>query len=212
MHNDSLIYIADDHLLVAQGLSSLLNELGYTNIRLFVSGKDLYKALLSKKPDLVFLDIYMSDWDGITTLKEIRKVSLHLPCIIVSMMGEKKIVETCLAEKANAFLHKSCDADEVKQALLAIEMKNIFVSEKVISIQKSKKTNSISTYQLTEALSDREREVLEKLCDGLNYEQVASVLYISQNTVETHKKHLLQKFQVNSVSKMIALAYKHKMI
>jgi DNA-binding NarL/FixJ family response regulator len=58
-----LIYIADDHIMVAQGISSLLQQLGYTNIRIFTNGEEILKACNSKTPSLVFLDIYMPEGD-----------------------------------------------------------------------------------------------------------------------------------------------------
>jgi two-component system, NarL family, response regulator LiaR len=210
--NEQIVYIADDHRLVAQGFASLLQELGYEKIRLFENGKDLYKAALNIKPNLIFLDIYMAEWDGLTTLKEIRKQFPVLTCIVISMMAEKKIVEKCIEEGANAFLHKSCDLREIENALLAVENKKTYITSKVLQSNLSKKSKQISSYELVEPITDREQEVLEKLCDGLSYEEVATDLHISKSTVETHKKHLLHKFGVNSVSKMIALAFKHNMI
>lgn len=210
--SEQIVYIADDHKLVAQGFSSLLQELGFEKIRLFDSGKELYKAALNVKPHLVFLDIYMADWDGLTTLTEIRKSFPQLPCIIVSMVGEKKVIEKCISLGANAFLHKSCDLQEIKNALISIKNNKPYITSKLIQNNKIKSSTPISSYEFTEPISDRELEVLKKLCDGLNFEEIGHELFISKSTVETHKKRLLQKFNVNSVSKMIALSFKHNIV
>jgi DNA-binding NarL/FixJ family response regulator len=210
--NNPLVYIADDHVMVAQGFSSLLHEQNITNIRIFSSGKDLYKACLAKMPDMVFSDMYMTDWDGLTTLKEFRKINTHVPFIIISMMGERRIVEDSLNAGANGYLHKSGESEDIKMLLEKLAINEKFISDKIIEIQKHKIQSDQSTYFLTEPISSRELEVLRLLCDGLGYGEIATTLFISQNTVETHKKNLLHKFGVNSVSKMIALAFRHKFI
>jgi two-component system, NarL family, response regulator DegU len=211
--SNKLVYIAEDHILVAQGIASLLEQIGFVQIKLFVSGKDLYKACLSKKPDFAFLDIYMSDWDGITTLQELRKNNFTMPVIIISMIAERKIIETCIEFGANAYLHKSSNAIEVLAALEKIELGKIYIAEKLLN-NNDIKTIQIaqSAFQFKELLTEREKEVLVLLCDGLSITEVANKLYISPNTVETHKKKLLYKFDVKSVSKMIALSFKHKLI
>jgi DNA-binding NarL/FixJ family response regulator len=211
-YKDLLVYIADDHRLVAEGFSSLLGEVGFTKIKIFPSGKSLYKACLDAAPDLVFLDIYMTDWDGITTLKELRKERKKLPITIVSMTWEGRVVESCLHEGANAFLHKSCDVYELKEAIEALFNEQQYISSKVSDIQKSKSNVILGNYELTEPISAREKDVLLKICEGLSFEEIAEALYISKATVETHKKKLLHKFKVNSVSKLVAIAYKHNFI
>lgn len=206
------IYLADDHVLVAQGFAGILQELGYKDVQVFNSGKSLHKAMLHIPPDIIFLDVFMTDWDGITTLKQIRSEHKGIPVLIISMMWERSIVENCLALGANAFLHKSCTKDEISDALNCVLDNRVYISDKISMMQRSKAEINYNNYKLTEPLSSREMEVLVLLCEGLNYSEVATQLFISINTVETHKKKLLQKFGVNSVSKMIALAYKNKII
>ncbi len=212
-YKSQLIYLADDHLLVAQGVANILCEIGFENIQTYSCGKDLYKAVLATKPDYIFLDIYMSNWDGIHTLQELRALGFSMPCLMLSMVAERKIIDSCIEKGANAYIHKSCDMDEILMALQQINLGKIYISPSLTSL---KKINIIqqtqSSLQLTDALTEREREVLVLLCDGLDIHEIAMKLFLSPHTVETHKKKMLHKFQAKSTSKMIALAFKHKLI
>ncbi len=207
-----LIYMADDHHLVAQGVANLLFDLGYTNVKIYSSGKELFKACLSKKPNFVFLDIYMADWDGIHTLSELKAKGFTFPCIMLSMVAEKKIIENCIEKGASAYIHKSCDKNELEEAFEHIAKNKVYISQNLNSTKKILKVQQDQTpLHLTEPLTERENEILGLFCDGLDLQEVANNLHLSHHTVETHKKHMLLKFQVRSISKMIALAYKHKM-
>jgi DNA-binding NarL/FixJ family response regulator len=208
-----LIYMADDHLLVAQGVANLLHEIGFLNVKIFSSGKELYKAVLHEKPDFIFLDIYMGDWDGIHTLLELRTKGYNMPCLMLSMVAEKKIIDKCIENGANAFIHKSCDGEELELAIKEIKSGKKFISA---SLTSTKKIGTIQQTQsgikLTDPLTEREKEILALFCDGLDMNEIANLLHLSHHTIETHKKKMLLKFQVGSTSKMIALAFKNKLI
>ena len=204
-----LIYIADDHIIVAQGISSLLQQLGYTNVRIFTNGQEVVKACNAKKPAWVFLDIYMPEGDGISTLQQLRAKGYTMPVLMLSMTADKKYIDTSMEQGANAYLHKSCDALEISKAFTAIENNNKYISDTVNYINTSTIKVSInSEYYLKEALTKREVEILGKYCDGLSTEEIAQQLYLSFATVDTHKKNIMQKFGVSTLSKLVAVAIK----
>ncbi|MCX6316413.1 MAG: response regulator transcription factor [Bacteroidetes bacterium] len=205
-----LIYIADDHIMVAQGISSLLQQLGYTNIRIFTNGDEVLKACNTKAPSLIFLDIYMPEGDGISTLQKLRANGYQMPILILSMTAEKKYVDTSMDAGANGYLHKSCDVQEISKAIAAIENNNTYISSAVNYINTSTIKVSInSEYYLKEALTKREVEILGKYCEGLTTEEIAQQLFLSAATVDTHKKKIMQKFGVSTLSKLVAVAIKN---
>ncbi len=205
-----LIYIADDHIMVAQGISSLLQQLGYTNIRIFTNGEEVVKACNAKIPAWIFLDIYMPEGDGLSTLQKLRAKGYSMPILMLSMTADKKYVDTSMEQGANAYLHKSCDALEISKAITAIENNNKYISAAVNYINTSTIKVSInSEFYLKEALTKREEEVLSKYCDGLTTEEIAQQLFLSFATVDTHKKKIMQKFGVSTLSKLVAVAIKN---
>ena len=204
-----LVYIADDHIMVAQGISSLLQQLGYSNIRIFTNGQEVLKACLAKVPSWIFLDIYMPEGDGISTLQQLRTKGYGMPILMLSMTADKKYVDTSMEHGANAYLHKSCDAHEISKAITAIENNKKYISEAVNYINTSTIKVSInSEYYLKEALTKREVEILGKYCDGMNTEEIAQQLFLSVATVDTHKKNIMQKFGASTLSKLVAVAIK----
>lgn len=209
LRNDP-VYIADDHVMVAQGFSSLLQNLGFTDIRIFTSGEELLKACNSKTPSFIFLDIYMPDGDGITALRKLRAMGYSMPVLMLSMTAEKKYVETSMEEGANAYLLKSCDAQEIGKALAAIAGKNKYISDAVSCANTgSIKVTINREIHLKEALTKRETEILSKYCDGMNTEEIAQQLFLSAATVDTHRKRIMQKFGVSTLSKLVAVAIKN---
>jgi DNA-binding NarL/FixJ family response regulator len=207
---NDLVYIADDHIMVAQGISSLLQQLGYSKIRIFTSGEEVLKACLSKVPSWIFLDIYMPEGDGISTLQKLRSLGYKMPILILSMTADKKYVDTSMEQGANAYLHKSCDAIEIGKAITAIEQGKKYISATVNYVNTSTIKVSInSEYYLKEALTKREVEILGKYCDGLSTEEIAQLLFLSAATVDTHKKKIMQKFGVSTLSKLVAVAIKN---
>lgn len=207
---EDLIYIADDHIMVAQGISSLLQQLGYQNIRIFTNGEEVLKACNTKMPSCIFLDVYMPEGDGISTLKKIRANGYSMPVLMLSMTADKKYVDTSMEQGANAYLHKSCDAYEIQKAIAAIENKNKYISETLNYINTGTVKVAInSEFYLKDPLTKREEEVLSKYCDGLTSEEIAQQLFLSIATVDTHKKKIMQKFGVSTLSKLVAVAIKN---
>ncbi len=208
LRND-LIYIADDHIMVAQGISSLLQQLGYQHIHIFTNGDEVMKACNAKLPSWIFLDVYMPEGDGISTLKKLRAAGYTMPVLMLSMTADKKYVDTSMEQGANAYLHKSCDAYEIQKAILAIENKNKYISETLNYINTSTVKISInSEFYLKEQLTKREEEVLSKYCDGFTTEEIAKQFFLSVATVDTHKKKIMHKFGVSTLSKLVAIAIK----
>ncbi len=208
-HKAELVYIADDHILVAQGIGSLLQQLGYNRVQIFTNGEEIVKACHANPPALVFLDIYMPEGDGISTLKKMRQHGYAMPILMLSMTADKKYIDDSMASGANAYLHKSCDAQEIGNALSSIANGESYISPAVTYINTSTiKVGMNSEFYLKGALTKREIEILGKYCDGLNTEEIAQQLFLSTATVDTHKKNVMQKFGVSTLSKLVAVAIK----
>lgn len=208
------IYLADDHELVANGLAGLLNESRLNSVvRIFSNGKDLYKAVLSEQPKMIFLDVEMPIWNGIETLRKLKEEFPSIPCLMLSMVEEISIIETCLTIGANGFLHKNSSAEELANAITTALRGEIFLSNETTQILNGlKRTNASSDFELKEPLSQREIDVLKLLCDGMTSKEIGDQLFISHRTVEVYKNNLLQKFNVKTSGKLIALAIKNKII
>ncbi len=206
------IYLADDHNIVAQGLASIFRQIPEVGeIEIFQNGKSLFDACLIKQPDVVFLDIEMPVWDGRKTLVELKKRFPDLRCHMLSMNNEKAIIDDCISKGATGYLSKDCTLEELHEAI--IKENEIYFSKEVLKhLSGYGKTKGEQQFVLNEPLTEREVEVLTLLCDGLSPKEIADKMYLSPRTVETHKTAIMQKFDVNSVGKLISVAIKNKVI
>lgn len=214
--NKQLLYLADDHVIVANALSSLIHQIDSNiEIVLFSNGEELYKALTERKPNIVFLDIEMPVWDGRKTLQEIKTNFPEIPCLILSMNSEKSVIQDCINSGANAYLLKDSSLNEFKDALDHVKQGKIYFSIEILKVLSSQSkeiqiepTNAIANVQL----SERELEVLKLICDGFSPKEIADQLFLSHRTVETHKNNIMQKLEISTVGKLISYAIKNKLV
>lgn len=212
MSNQQIIYLADDHNLVAKGIASIIQNIpNIERVEIFTNGKELFDACLIKLPTLVFLDIEMPIWDGRTTLVALKDRFPTLRCLMLSMLNEKSMIEDCLEKGASGYLNKDCTDVELQEAIFSTD-EYYFSKDALKSMSGITKKIIEKEYQLTEPLTDRELEILSLLCEGLSPKEIADKIYLSPRTVETHKKNIMFKMDVNSVGKLISVALKNNLI
>ncbi|MCU0321616.1 MAG: response regulator transcription factor [Chitinophagaceae bacterium] len=212
MSNQQIIYLADDHNLVAKGIASIIQNIpNIERVEIFTNGKELFDACLIKLPTLVFLDIEMPIWDGRTTLVALKDRFPTLRCLMLSMLNEKSMIEDCLKKGASGYLNKDCTDVELQEAIFSTD-EYYFSKDALKSMSGITKKIIEKEYQLTEPLTDRELEILSLLCEGLSPKEIADKIYLSPRTVETHKKNIMFKMDVNSVGKLISVALKNNLI
>lgn len=213
MNLQPTFYLADDHELVAKGIASLILKVEpNAKIVTFSNGEHLFKECQVQVPDLVFLDYEMPVWDGKRTISELKKSFPSVPILILSMLNEKPIIETCISLGAIGFLNKDCSELEFKLAIDSAFSGKLFYSQTILkslhSVSKASPYNSTGNLDLT----DRELDVLRLLCDGLSPKEIGEKLFLSPRTVEKHKDNIMQKMDVSSVAKLISVALKNKLV
>ncbi len=206
------VYIADDHNLVVKGIANIMLPMPeIASLEIYHDGKQLFDACTSVLPDLVFLDLSMPVWDGRKTLVELKAKYPYLRCIMLSMNNETEVIDDCIAKGASGYLHKDCTEVELREAINTTD--EIYFSKDVLKALCGYSVASAKqNFQLTEPLTDREREILKFLCEGLTPREIADKVYLSHRTIETHKKNIMDKFQVNSVGKLISVTLKNNLI
>ncbi len=212
MINIQTIFIADDHNIVAKGIASIFQKIdSKLKVEIFSNGKELYDACEKQLPHIVFLDIDMPVWDGRKTLVELKKTFPQLRCMMLSMNNEKEIIDDCINNGANGYLNKDCTETELYEAITTKE--EIYFSLDVLKkLSGYQKTNNIHKLNLQEPLTDRELEILALFCEGLSPKEIGEKIYLSPRTVETHKKNIMHKMDVNSIGKLISVALKNKLV
>ncbi len=194
----SPIYVVDDDEAIRRSLSFMLKTSGFS-VRVFAGGIEFLKAVAGLEPGCVLLDVRMPDMDGLEVQRELRARGVLLPVIIMTGHGDVGMAVAAMKAGATDFIEKPFE----KAALLeAIEAANAQVVA-----QADVGARGEAARARLNILTEREREVLKGLVDGLPNKSIAYDLGISPRTVEIHRANLMQKLDVRSLSEALRIAF-----
>jgi len=208
------IIIVDDHKIVRQGLKALL--IGEKQIKIIAeaaSADELFEELKNKTPNLIVLDIGLPGISGIDIAKTLSREYPRIKTIMLSANIDEENITASVKAGANGFLPKDTSREELIEAVTKVYSGQDYFGEGIshiiyksyVKTIKSKKNPAV-------ALSEREIEVVKLLCEGLGHKQIAEKLFISVRTVETHKKNILEKLNLQNSVELVKFAIKTGMI
>lgn len=197
------LLLVDDHPMVLEGLRSLLRLYEDINIAgSFTNGPDALAFLESHTADVVLLDINLPGMNGFELCKSLRKKYPAVKVIALSTHTERSMITRMLQNGAVGFLSKSSSAVELADAIRAVQRNGIYLGQE---IQQGMGTTAAATTSLPH-LTRREKEVLALVAAGKSTQQIGEALFISFLTAETHRRNIMQKFEVSNVAALIKLA------
>lgn len=202
--------IVDDHPVVIEGLQRLLGSKDYLTVAgTFTSGGSFMEYLKANRTDIVLLDISLPDLNGMELCKEIKKRSPNTSVLVLSNHSERSIIMQMLQNGASGYLLKNASADELLNCINEALNGQITFSNEIKQI-----IARPSAHELKEVpqLTRREKEILALISDGMTTPQIAEKLSLSQLTIETHRRNLLQKFEVNNVAALIKVAVQQGLV
>ena len=203
------IVLADDHHVVRQGIRSLLE--GEPDLQVIgetADGLEVIQLVETLHPDILVLDLMMRDINGIDVTREVSKRSPSTSVVILSMYGNEAYVLEALRAGAKAYVLKESSADELVRAIHEAVVGHRYLSsplsERAIEeyIRKTEDT-ALDPY---ETLTTREREVLHMAAQGSTNADIATRLYISRRTVETHRANMMRKLGMHTQTDLIRYA------
>lgn len=203
------ILIADDHLIVREGLKQIVSD--FSNVSEIDEVENGFEALekVGKKDyDVVIMDITMPGKNGLDTLKEIKKIKPNLPVLILSVHDEEQYGFRVLKAGASGFIPKNSEPEEFKKAILkAVEGKK-YLSD---NLTEKLATNLYEgrNVPLHEILSDREFQVFKSLADGKSLKDISDELFLSVKTISTYRSRILEKINLKNNSELIRYAIEH---
>lgn len=208
-NNTIKIIIVDDHPVVTEGLRYLLQKKNNLDIiGCFTTGRETLAFLKENTADVVLLDVSLPDMNGDILCLEIKN---HYPstCIlVVSNHSERSIIIQMLQNGASGYLLKNSSSDELTRSILSAIEGDLALTDEVKSIIAKGELSFKSLPRLTR----REQEVLKLVAGGMTTSEIAEKLFISPLTVETHRRNLMQKFEVNNSAALVKIAMEQKMI
>lgn len=205
------IFIVDDHQIVMDGLEKIIHEMDDVElIGVACNGKDAVEKIPILKPSLVLMDLDMPIMNGLEASAQLLKKMPDLKIVILTMHGERAIVEKMMKAGIQGYLIKNTDKDELKMGIQQVlKGKKYFQAEAlqgfVGGFQLSK--SSLEMNQLAD-LSEREVEILIQIAKGLTSTEIGGLLHISSRTVETHRKNIHQKLNIKNVAGLVRFAIK----
>lgn len=209
------ILLADDHKIVRDGLRTLIEkEPGMEVIAAAESGVDAVAMAKQFSPDVVIMDISMPDMNGIDATRLILKEAPSLKVIALSMYSDRLFVSGMLEAGASGYLLKDCAFEELVVAVRSVMADRIYLSPKISGVVVDKNTGKpcLPRSAGSASLTRREREVFRELAEGLSVRDIASKLGISPKTVEAHRRNIMEKLGISSISELIKYAIREGII
>ena len=203
------ILIVDDHPIVRQGLSELVNH----ENDLIVCGQaedanQAMKAVKELKPDIVIVDISLKETSGMELIKDLNVQYPKLPLLALSMHDESLYAERVLRAGAKGYIMKAEATEKVIMAIRKILSGEIYISDKMASKMMRKLVGGSSEINASpvELLSDRELEVFQLIGKGFGTRQIAERLYLSVKTIETYRAHIKEKLNLEDSAALLLYA------
>lgn len=210
MNSDNKIIrllIVDDHAMVRKGLSTFLKA--SSDLELVGeagNGTDALRLCAEVHPDVVLMDLMMPEMSGIDTIQAIRKLHPAIRIIALTSFEEESLVKAALRAGATSYLLKNISADRLTEAIRATRSGMPILSPEVADALVEEANNPY------DELTQREREVLGLMIQGLTNEEIAQQLFVSASTIKNHVSSILAKMDVNSRAKAVNLALKHNIV
>ena len=202
------VLIVDDHPMVLEGMKSMLSQISFVTIAgLAANAYEAMTFIKSASPQIVITDINMPEISGIELALKIRNEFPETRIIAMSTFKERSYISQMIQNGASGYLLKSASREEIEEAILSVYEGKLYMS-----IDAGLTAADKQELKNMPVLTSREKEVLELIAEGLTNPQIAARLFISQHTVDSHRKNLLTKFDVNNTAGLIKLAAKNNLI
>jgi DNA-binding NarL/FixJ family response regulator len=208
------IAITDDHLMVVEGLKTMLNNVDNIQIiSTYHSVNDTIEGLQTVVPQVLLLDINLPDGNGIILCKELKEHYKTLKIIALSNFEDVAFIKQIIKNGANGYLLKNTNKTELIDAIIAVTNNQLFLPEKLQRLLLNDslgKPNNSSFF--IPSLTRREKEVLELIVKEHTTDEIANQLFITPKTVEAHRSNLIQKLGVKNVAGLVRVAIEKGLI
>jgi len=212
--------LCDDHNLFRVGMASILTQVPDFELVLeAANGQELIDKIPRKTPDVVLLDLQMPVLDGTATADYLRENHPLIKIVILTMHDEDRMVLHLLEKGVSGYLLKDADPGEVEKAIRKVMDDGVYLNDFVSRAMLRKMTNTSPVVKQTSTfynskvlLSEREKEVLKLICEGLSTAEVSEKIFLSPRTVEGHRLRILEKTGTKNTAGMVAYAFKNNLV
>ena len=202
------LLLADDQSIILDGLEALLQH--DEDVRIVgraSNGLEAVERAKELRPDMVLMDISMPKMDGIEAMRELMKCCTSTRVLMLTMYGNKEFVHEILEAGASGFLLKNVGKEELRTALRTVAAGQQYIAEEVQRMLDEddhfKDRDGEKAYV---SLSKREKEVVMLICKEYTTQEIATALFLSPQTIDTHRKNILHKLDLRNVAGLVKYA------
>ena len=204
------VLLADDHVLVRQGLKSLLEREKFQVVAEASDGQEVIHLAETLHPDIAVIDISMPTLNGIDAARELARSCPKTKVILLTQHEEEQYVYEALQVRVKGYVLKSQVASDLVHAMEQVSRGGFYlspgVSQAVVEAYRSKSEKP------SDPLSGRERQVLQLIAEGRSTKDVASLLGISVKTAESHRSRLMQKLDIHETASLVRYAVRRGLV
>ncbi|HRH57770.1 MAG TPA: response regulator transcription factor [Chitinophagales bacterium] len=207
------IVLVDDHQMLIDGLSAILSANDSIEIiKTYTNGNLLLEELETLQPDIILTDISMPEMDGYELTKRIKRSYPEIKIIALSMSGNIADINKMLDVGISGYVLKNVGNRELIEAIHKVAQGKMHFSDDVTEEMVKHKHTKPEKSEEQAKLTERELEILKLIVQELNNAEIADKLFISERTVETHRKNMIRKFNTKTIVGLIKYAMDHKLI
>lgn len=201
------VALVDDHPIVVNGLAEILKQQdGIDVIGAFTQAHKFYELLKHSTIDVLILDINMPGIDGFDVMKYLNEEHSDVKILVLTMLNEGTVLRRILEAGAHGYIEKNASQQKIVEAIEAVhQYGNYLENESTKKLLEAHKVENdrITIHHEEIDISKREKEVIQCILNKMKNEKIAETLFITENTVRSHKKNIFRKFNVGNTSELI---------
>lgn len=198
------LVVVDDHALFRRGLVGLLNDSpGFSVVGEACNGREALPIIEKEAPDVVLMDVNMPEMDGIQAVEKLREMKIPVRILMLTISEHEEDLLAAIRLGADGYILKNIEPEDLRKSISHVAQGEGTLSPEVTGmVLKALARQGEAANQ--PPLSDRELEVLDCLSDGFTTGQIANNLFISENTVKTHVRHILEKLEASNRTEAVS--------
>lgn len=200
------VQIVDDHKMLVEGLSKLIDESGIAKVTAAShNAAQCFQTLSNEVPDVLLLDINLPDANGVDLCAELKSKYPDLKILALTSYGEYTVVRRMIENGALGYVLKNAMSEEVIAGIEAVASGEVFLCHEVDVLMKKQKNTAIW-------LTPQERKLLKLIVEGYTNPEIAEKIFLSSETIKGYRKNLLFKLGVKNTATLVKLAIEQKLI